>query len=48
MWISVPRAEIDTLAESLPSKEGIDHAFVTARGELDVSLQVDVKPTDAG
>jgi len=43
MWISVPRNELETLAEELPSKEGIAHAFTTARGDLEVSLEVDVK-----
>jgi hypothetical protein len=44
MWISVPRNELDALADDLPSKEGIVHAFATAHGELEVSLEVDVKP----
>jgi len=43
MWISVPRKEIDALADELPSKEGIEHAFATQKGELQVSLEVDVK-----
>lgn len=43
MWFSVPRKELDSLADELPSKEGIGHAFTTAKGELHVSLEVDVK-----
>ena len=43
MWISVPRKDLDVLAGELPSKEGIAHAFTTPNGELQVSLEVDVK-----
>lgn len=43
LWVSVPRSEINALAEALPSKEGIEHAFATNDGELQVSLEVDVK-----
>jgi len=43
MWISVPRTDLDALAEDLPRKEGIAHAFATPNGELQVSLEVDVK-----
>lgn len=43
MWISVPRQDIDALAGELPSKEGVAHAFATQKGELQVSLEVDVK-----
>ena len=43
IWISVPRRDIDSLAEDLPSKDGVVHAFATQKGELQVSLEVDVK-----
>ena len=43
MWMTVPRTEIEALAASLPSKEGIEHSFETSRSELVVSLEVDVK-----
>ena len=43
MWISVPRAEIDALADGLPSKEGIEHSFETFKENLLISLEVDVK-----
>jgi len=45
MWVTVPRAELEALAQSLPSKEGIDHAFETSKETLMVSLEVDVKKT---
>ena len=41
--MTVPRTEIEALAASLPSKEGIEHSFETSRSELVVSLEVDVK-----
>lgn len=44
LWLSVPRTELDVLHQSLPTKEGISHAFSTHHGELEVSLEVDVKP----
>lgn len=43
LWVSVPRRELNSLAEALPSKDGIAHAFATNEGELNVSLEVDVK-----
>jgi hypothetical protein len=43
MWLNVPRSEIDALSAALPSREGIMHAFGTQHGELEVSLEVDVK-----
>lgn len=41
LWLSVPRAELDQLAQSMPSKEGVTHAFGTSHGELQISLEVD-------
>lgn len=41
LWLSIPRAELDLLAQILPSKEGVMHAFSTHHGELQVSLEVD-------
>jgi len=43
MWITVPRTDIESLAQNLPSKDGIDHAFETSKDALLVSLEVDVK-----
>jgi len=47
MWISAPRNEVDTLAENLPSKDGIEHTFTTHKDELVVSLEVDVRKAKA-
>jgi hypothetical protein len=41
LWLSVPRSELDALAQRLPSKQGVTHAFNTQRGELEVTLDVD-------
>jgi hypothetical protein len=41
LWLTVPRSELDALAQSLPSKHGITHAFTTTQGELQIVLEVD-------
>ncbi len=41
MWLSIPRIELDHLAQALPSKEGVVHSFGTNHGELQISLEVD-------
>lgn len=43
LWLSIPRSELDTLAGALPAREGVTRAFGTNHGELQVSLEVDVK-----
>lgn len=43
LWISIPRSELETLANQLPSKDGVSHQFDTNHGSLGVSLEVDVK-----
>jgi hypothetical protein len=54
LWLTIPRDELASLAQSLPSKEGIEHAFDLANGDLAngetsgsgrivVSFDVDVK-----
>lgn len=43
LWLSIPRKELDTLANALPNREGVLHGFSTNHGELQVSLEVDVK-----
>lgn len=43
LWLSVPREELKTLNDNLPSKEGLEHEFKTNHGDLHVSLEVDVK-----
>jgi hypothetical protein len=44
IWIGIPRAELQQLAQALPSREGITHAFVLdAAQPLQVSFEVDVR-----
>lgn len=43
LWFNVPREELDALAAALPSRQGIMHTFSTNHGNLEVSLEVDVK-----
>jgi len=49
LWLTIPRDELTSLAQSLPSKEGIEHVFDLSSGETSsggrivVSFDVDVK-----
>jgi hypothetical protein len=44
MWLSVPRLDLEALAASLPSKEGIEHRFIDVKGSgLLVTFEVDLK-----
>jgi hypothetical protein len=47
IWIAIPRSQLQTLAERVPSKEGIEHSFETAPGGLSVIFEVDLKKTQA-
>ena len=44
LWLTIPRGELQALSESLPRKEGLEHAFpVAGGGEVTVSFEVDVR-----
>ena len=43
LWFSIPRAALEELQQSLPSKEGIEHSFKTDHGPLAVVFEVDVR-----
>jgi hypothetical protein len=43
IWITIPRSALQTLAQQLPSKEGVEHSFPTAEGSAVVSFEVDLK-----
>ena len=43
IWVSIPRSQLEELAQLLPSKEGIEHGFETAQGSVVVKFEVDVK-----
>jgi hypothetical protein len=44
LWLSIPRAELESLGQSLPSKQGLEHAFETSNsGTLLVSFEVDLR-----
>ena len=43
IWVSIPRAQLEAFAQTLPSKEGIEHGFETAQGSVTVSFEVDLK-----
>ena len=44
LWITIPRAVLEGLAESLPSKEGIENKFdLENGGAVVVSFEVDLR-----
>lgn len=44
LWLSVPRAEVEQLAQDLPSKEGLEHDFdIGTGGSVVVAFEVDVR-----
>ena len=43
IWVSIPRAQLEAFAKTLPSKEGIEHGFETAQGSVTVSFEVDLR-----
>lgn len=48
IWLSIPRLELETLAESLPSKQGLEQKFPTTQGaEVTLSFEVDLRDDDS-
>ena len=43
IWLTVPRSELELLALSLPSKEGVNSQFRTGATNLEVSVEVDLR-----
>src|SRR5690554_628805 len=43
IWITIPKSELQALADSLPSKEGVEHAFETDEATVKVVFEVDVR-----
>src|SRR5689334_5345054 len=44
LWLSVPRAEVEQLAQDLPRKEGLEHDFeLNAGDKVAVAFEVDVR-----
>lgn len=43
IWVSIPRSQLEALAQTLPSKQGIEHGFETAQGSVVVTFEVDLK-----
>jgi|SRR6188768_3239172 len=44
VWITIPRADLDTFSQNLPSREGLEHAFELSSGKrIQVSFEVDVR-----
>jgi hypothetical protein len=47
IWLAIPRSQLQALAATVPSKEGIEHSFETAPGGLTVTFEVDLKKGQA-
>jgi hypothetical protein len=45
IWLTIPRSQLQTLAQTLPSKTGIEHGFETAQGGVTVTFEVDLRKT---
>lgn len=43
IWLTIPRSQLHALAQSLPSKQGIEHGFETAQGSVAVTFEVDLR-----
>lgn len=43
IWITIPKAQLQALADSLPSREGIEKEFGVEEGVVTVSFEVDVR-----
>ena len=43
IWLTIPRSQLQTLEQSLPSKEGIEHGFETTEGSVAVTFEVDLR-----
>lgn len=43
LWLTIPRVELQALADSLPTKEPIEHALDVDGHELKLSFEVDVR-----
>jgi hypothetical protein len=49
LWITIPRSELDALSSSLPSRDGLRHAFELVNGgSVQVSFEVDLKDRGEG
>jgi hypothetical protein len=45
IWLTIPRAELESLAQTLPRKEGIQHSFAASEGSVLVKFEVDLRDT---
>ena len=43
LWLSMPRAVLESLSQSLPSKEGVEHQFTLDGKPLSVAFEVDLR-----
>lgn len=43
IWITIPKSELQALAESLPRKEGLEREFETTDGTVKLLFEVDVR-----
>lgn len=43
IWISIPKAAVQALAQSLPNRDGLEREFETAHGKVQLVFEVDVR-----
>ena len=43
IWVAIPRSQLQALAETVPSREGIQRSFETAQGSVTLTFEVDLK-----
>jgi hypothetical protein len=47
VWITIPRAELEALSQSLPNRDGLEHSFELANGgSVAVIFEVDIREQD--
>ena len=48
IWITIPKTELQALADSLPRREGIEKDFEAMEGSITVRFEVDVRDRGEG
>ena len=43
IWVTIPRSQLQAFAQTLPSKEGMEHTFEAAQSGVTVTFEVDLK-----
>lgn len=43
LWLSLPKTDLETLSQTMPSKIGLEHTFALDGHSLGVAVEVDVR-----